>query len=187
MNLILPIFAVLLRVFQTCLLVESSHQKNLVVQLVGKFASFREVYNFVTVCTTAFHWVLRPARLFTPVCRFRYKIITHVPMSKFSKSLLPCTLTPKCRGRVVVVFVTRRGLTAEARGRSHSGTCDVFDIGLRFLWTLRSPLSLSFHQYSFPVFFIYHWRRIVLVNDPEIEGCCSLAFIIVLIIFSAKV
>jgi len=26
----------------------------------------------------------------------------------------------------------------------------------------------------------------VLVNDPEIEGCCSLSFIIVLVIFSCK-
>lgn len=100
-----------------------------------------------------FHWVLRPARLFTPVCLSVLKIITLVPMSKFSKLLLPCTLRPKYRGPALVVFVTRRRLTAEARIRSHSGTCAVFDIGLRFLWTLWSPLSLSFYKYSFLMVF----------------------------------
>jgi hypothetical protein len=73
MNLTLPIFEVLLRVFSTRNLVESVLQKKLVTQLVRKFAAFLEVCNFITVFTTAFHWVLCPARLFTPVGRFSFK------------------------------------------------------------------------------------------------------------------
>jgi hypothetical protein len=73
MNLTLPIFAVLLRVFSTRNLVESVLQKKLVAQLVRKFAALREVCSFITVFTRAFYWVLHPERLFTPVGLFRFK------------------------------------------------------------------------------------------------------------------
>lgn len=112
------------------------------------------------------------------------KIITHLPMSKFSKLLLPCTLTLKCRGRAVVIFVSRRDLTVETRVRSHSCTCGAYDTGLCFLWALRSPLSLSFHQYSFLSFYLsltlysaskWSWNRGMFF--PCVYNCIDIFFL----------
>ena len=74
-------------------------------------------------------------------------------MSKFSKLLPPCTLTLKCRGRAVVVFLSRQGLTAEGRVRSHSSTCGF--LVLRYVFSGAFGLHSLYHSFSIPFSFFY--------------------------------